>query len=220
VTTEKTHDGMAVEPYSPKTDRGRRRATTWFAFGLMGLMLGVTWAAGVTTSSATINTEGATAAATVFGTASTGAGTSAYDGLITADTGLQIDLVGHWGVIAADTPIFNVDLSGQTGTFFAEVYLTNAPSGWSVLQIEFRQVDKACADALPADWAAPAATSVMVLETVDAFASFTGLTGGSSACIGVQGIAKANDAKGTFMRIANGWTPTAPEFAAIINRSS
>ena len=203
-----------------KEHRGRRRATAWIAFGLIGLMMGVTWAAGVTTSSATVDTENAAAAAAVFGEASTGGGTSAFDGLITADTVLEIDLLGNWGVIAADTPIFDVDLSGETGTFFAEVYLTNTPSGWSALQIEFRQVAKACADALPADWAAPAATSVMVVENADAFASFTGLSGGGSACIGIQAIARANDANGTFMRVANGATPTAPEFAAIINRSS
>jgi len=221
VSTETTTTGTVFAPLSPKTNRGRRRSmTTWLVFGLIGLMMGVTWAAGVATSSATVDVAGAAAAASVFGEASTGGGTSAYDGLITADTALEIDLLGKWGVIAADTPIFDVDLSAEMGTYFSEIYLTNSPGGWSALQIEFRLVEKACADALPADWAAPAATAVMVIEDADAFASFTGLSGGDSACIGVQAIAKANDTAGTFMRAANGATPTAPEFAAILNRSS
>ena len=123
-------------------------------------------------------------------------------------------------MIAADTPMFDVDLSAESGTFFTEIYLTNSPSGWSALQFEFRLVNKACADAVAADWASPAASSVMVVETVDAFASFTGMSSGGQACIGIQEIAKANESSGTFIRRANGSTPTAPEVAVVLNRSS
>lgn len=219
MSTERIAEGPGFESRTPHR-RPRRRLAAWLAFGLFGLMMGITWAAGVATSSATVDLAGATEAATLFGTASSGSGTSQYDGLITADTALEIDLVGKWGSIAADTPMFDIDLSGQTGTFYSEIYLTNTPSGWSVLQIEFLMVAKACADTTAADWAAPDATSVMVFETVDAFAAFDGLASGGSACIGVGATSKANDPNGSFMRYANGATPTAPDFAAILNRSS
>ena len=218
MTTDNPAGGPVLEPLGRRRS-GRRRTMTWMVFGLIGLMMGVTWAAGTAASSASVDLGNAEAAAAIFGSESSGGGTSAYDGLITADTALEIDFVGKWGAIAADTPMFDIDLSGETGTFFAEVYLTNEPSGWSALHIEFLLVEKACADATATDWDG-ATASVMVIEDVDAFAAFSGLSGGGSACIGVEAIAKANDQTGTFMRYANGATPTAPEFVALLNRSS
>jgi hypothetical protein len=192
----------------------------WMIFGLVGLMMGITWAAGIATSNASIDTAGASQAAAIFGTASASGETSQYDGLVTADTALEIGLNGRWGTIAADTAMFDVDLSSKSGSYFVEVFLSDAPSGWSAFHLELLQVDKACADAGAADWASPAASSVMVMEDVDSFVSFDSLAGGSTYCLGVQATSKANDAGGTFIRLANGATPTAPGFGALLNRES
>lgn len=213
-----SHEGDVDGPARGR--RSRRRIYTWIIFGLVGLMTGATWAAGVTSSTASVDTAGAAAAASIFGTSSGAAPSSSYTGLISENTALTIDLTGNWGRIDADTPVFDVDLSAVTGTYYFEVYLTNTPGGWAAFQIEFRSVAKACADAVAADWASPAASSVMIVENADAFASFDSLAGGTEHCIGVQAIARANDANGTFMRVANGSTPTAPAFAAVLNRSA
>ena len=202
--------------------KGRRRLLTWIAFGLFGLITGVIWAVGIATSSATVDVAGAAAAPQVFGTASGAAPASVYVGLVAEDTALTIDFIGSWGVVDADTAMFDVDLSAQSGTFFTEVYLTNNPTGWAALQLEFRQVNKACTDPTlaAADWASPDAASVMVIESEDAYAIFGSLAGGGNFCLGIQAISKANDQNGTFIRRPSGGSPVAPAFAAVLNRSA
>lgn len=203
--------------------RKRRRLLAWLAFGVVGLIMGVVWAAGLATSTATVDTAGATAAAQVFGTPPSASAGSQYAGLVSENTPLTIGFTGSWGKIDADTPVFDVDLSSVSGTYFVAVYLNNNPAGWSVLQLEFRQVNKSCSDATlgPADWAAPAASSVMVVETEDAWAVFPSLAAGGNYCIGIQAITpKANDATGTYIRRPGpSSTPDAPTFVAMLNRS-
>ncbi len=202
----------------------RRRVRTWLAFGLVGLIMGVVWAVGLATSTATVDTAGATPAAQIFGTAPGAAGTSQYAGLVTENSALTIGFSGSWGKIDSDTGMFDVDLTAETGTYFVAVYLNNNPTGWTVLQLEFRQVNKTCATAVAADWATPAATSVMVVESEDAWAVFPSLASGAGAsyCIGIQAITpKANDSAGTYIRRPSaGSSPTAPVFVAILNRSA
>jgi hypothetical protein len=202
--------------------RRRRRTMAWALFGLIGLLMGVIWAVGFATSTAVIDGTIEENAAKVFGTPPGAAPTSEYDGLIAADTPLTIGFKGTWGKIPSDTPMFNVDLTGQSaGTFFTTVYLTNNPTGWSALQIEFRQVNLACSATTASDWASPDATSVMVVETEDAYATFNSLAPGGDYCIGVQATPKADDPNGTFMRRPSAATnPVAPEFAATLNRSA
>ena len=65
--------------------------------------------------------------------------------------------------------MFDVDLTAEMGTYFEAVYLNNNTTGWSVLNMEFKQVNKTCATTGASDWAAPHATSVMVVETEDAW---------------------------------------------------
>ena len=200
----------------------RRRTMTWLAFGLVGMLMGVIWAVGYATSNAVVDTAGATAAPAVFGTPPADSPTSEYDGLITSNTPLTIGFVGTWGKIDANTPMFDVDLTAQTsGTYFVDVLLTNNPGGWSVLQLEFLRLDLACSAATAVDWASPAASSVMVIENEDAYATFSGLAAASEHCIGVQATLKANDPAGTFIRRPSPTSsPTAPSFAATLNRSS
>ena len=120
--------------------------------------------------------------------------------------------------------VVDVNLTGETGTYFVAIYLNNNATGWSVLQLEFRQVNKTCAATGAADWASPAATSVMVVETEDAWAVFPSLASGASAdyCIGIEAITpKANDTAGTYIRKPSpGSSPTAPVFVAMLNRSA
>jgi hypothetical protein len=201
--------------------RRRRRSLTWLAFGLVGLIMGAVWAVGLATSTSAI---GSTATATqIFGTAPPAAGTSQYAGLVTAEAPpLTISFAGTWGKIDADTPMFEVNLTAQTGTYFVAVYLNNNVTDWSVLNLKFLQVDKTCAAAIPADWASPAATSVMVVETEDAWAVFPSLASGSTYCFGIEAITpKANDETGTYIRKPSpGSSPTAPVFVAMLNRSA
>ncbi len=203
--------------------RRRRRSLTWLAFGLVGLIMGAVWAVGIATSTATVNTPGA-AATQVFGTAPGTAPASAYDTLVTANTALIIDFTGTWGSIAVDAEMFDVDLTLETGTYFVAIYLNNNATGWSVLQLEFRQVDMTCAAAGPTDWDSPAATSVMVIETEDAWAVFPGLAsgGGADYCFGIRDITpKANDTAGTYIRRPTpSASPTAPIFVAMLGRSA
>ncbi len=218
-TDEPALSGMDAEAGSRR--RRRRRARTWLAFGLMGLMMGVVWAVGIATSTAIVDVAGAAPAGQVFGTADPAAGVSQYAGLVIEDTPLTIGFQGSWGNIAVDTPMFDVDLTGLTGTYFVAVYLNNNATGWSVLQLEFLQVNKACADTLTGDWAAPDATSVMVIETEDAWAIFPSLASGFDYCFGLEDITpKANDEAGTYIRRPGSSSPVAPVFIALLNRSA
>jgi hypothetical protein len=185
-------------------------------------MMGAVWAVGIATSTATVDAAGATDAAQILGVAPASTGTSQYAALVSEDTPLTIGFTGKWGKVTSDTPMFDVDLSGESGTFFIEVNLNNNPAGWSALQLEFRQVNKACADAVTGDWAAPAATSVMVVETEDAAAVFPALAAGADYCIGIEDIApKANDTAGTYIRRPSAVaSPTAPVFTAVLGRSA
>ncbi len=222
--TEAGLESSGIDAEAGTRRRRRSRTRTWLAFGLVGLMMGVVWAVGIATSTAIVDTAGAAAAGQVFGTADPAAGTSQYAGLVTENTALTIGFQGSWGNVAADTPMFDVDLTGETGTYFVAVYLNNNATGWSVLQLEFRQVNKACADAVTGDWAAPDATSVMVIETEDAWAIFPSLASGVGAdyCIGIEDITpKANDPAGTYIRRpGSGSSPTAPVFVAMLGRSA
>ena len=222
--TEAGLESSAIDAEAGTRRRRRSRTRTWLAFGLVGLMMGVVWAVGIATSTATVDTAGAAAAGQIFGTSPPAAGASQYAGLVSENTALTIGFTGTWGKIDADTPMFDVDLTAETGTYFVAVYLNNNATGWSVLQLEFLQVNKTCAAAVSADWAAPDATSVMVIETEDAWAVFPSLASGAGAnyCIGIEDITpKANDTAGTYIRRPSpGSSPTAPVFVAMLNRSA
>jgi len=219
-TPDPASDGMDLK--AGTRSRRRRRSLTWLAFGLVGLIMGAVWAVGLATSTSAL---GSTATATqVFGTEPPAAGTSQYAGLVTANTALTIAFNGTWGKVDADTPMFDVDLTAETGTYFVAVYLNNNATGWSVLNLEFKQVDKTCAATVAADWVTPAATSVMVVETEDAWAVFPTLASGAGKdyCFGIQLITpKANDTAGTYIRKPSpASSPTAPVFVAMLNRSA
>ncbi|MCH7585355.1 MAG: hypothetical protein IH941_09400 [Acidobacteria bacterium] len=201
----------------------RRRTRTWLAFGLVGLMMGVVWAVGIATSTATVDAGGATAAAQVFNTAPPAAAASQYATLVAESNAVVIDFAGTWGVIAADADMFDVTLSGEAaGTYFLAVFLNNDATGWAALQLEFAQVNKTCATTVPGDWTSPVATSVMVIETADAWAVFPSLAFGNDYCIGIAAATpKANDAAGTYIRRPSGSAdPTPPVFVALLGRTA
>lgn len=215
---------IAMDAEAGTRRRRRRRARSWLAFGLVGLMMGVVWAVGIATSTATVDTAGATAAAQVFATAPPAASASQYAGLVAENTAVTIGFAGTWGNIAADTGMFDVTLTAETGTYFMAVFLNNDATGWAALQLEFAQVNKTCAAAVAGDWLAPAATSVMVIETADAWAVFPSLASGAGAdyCIGIAAATpKANDTAGTYIRRPSpSADPTAPVFVAMLGRTA
>jgi hypothetical protein len=214
---------IAMDAETGTRRRRRRRARTWLAFGLVGLMMGVVWAVGIATSTATVDTAGATAAAQVFATAPPAASASQYAALVAESNAVTIGFAGTWGKIDADADMFDVTLSGETaGTYFVAVFLNNDATGWAALQLEFAQVNKTCATTVPADWASPAATSVMVIETADAWAVFPSLAFGTDYCIGIAAATpKANDTAGTYIRRPSpSADPTAPVFVAMLGRTA
>jgi len=224
---ENTAPRSSPSELDAQTETRRRklgRTRNWIVFGLFGLMMGVIWAVGIATSTATVDDAGADPAVRIFGTESPAPGVSEYAGLVTENTPLTIDFTGTWGRIDADTPMFDVDLTAESGTYFVVVYINNNATGWSVLQLEFEQINKACAATVPADWDTPDASSVMVVESEDAWAVFPDLASGVGAdyCIGIEGITPyANDTAGTYIRRPSDTSsPTAPEFVALLNRSA
>ena len=80
------------------------------------------------------------------------------------------------------------------------LYLNNNATGWSALNLKFLQVDT---DRSSADFSSPIASSVMVVETEDAWAVFPTLASGATKtyCVGIEAsTAKANDETGTYDR--------------------
>lgn len=221
--TEAGPESSAIDAEAGTRRLRRRRARTWLAFGLVGLMMGVVWAVGIATSTATVDAAGATAAAQVFNTAPPAAAASQYATLVAESNAVVIDFSGTWGLIAADADMFDVTLSGEAaGTYFLAVFLNNDATGWAALQLEFAQVNKTCATTVPGDWASPAATSVMVIETADAWAVFPSLAFGNDYCIGIAAATpKANDTAGTYIRRPSpSADPTAPVFVALLGRTA
>jgi hypothetical protein len=208
--------------------RKRRRTFAWAIFGLVGVAIGAVWAAGLATSETQPGTE--TAAPNVVGSTNPFPA-SRFDGLVTTNSNLTIGFSGLWGVVAADTPMFNFDATTLAdGTYFATVYLNATPAGWEQIQIKFLIVPKSCTTAVAGDWTTAAGGtanqnySVVALDVADAKATFNNLAvagGDDQFCIGVQNIAKANDTAGTFLRRPSASvTPTMPSFIAAANQSA
>lgn len=206
--------------------KAARRATSWSMFGIAGLALTATWASGVAGGTSTAGTP--TAGAGITATAPS-AGASVYASKVTSVTALSIDYTGRWGVIAAATPMFKVDLAGFEGTFFVEVALGNMPVGFAALEVKFVKAVSGDGTCDAADVAAGISPSVLSADNADATALFTGIavTAASDTddthCIGVPAATPfANDSSGTFIRRATtASTPaTHPNFVAVLNRSA
>jgi hypothetical protein len=161
----------------------------------------------------------------VSGTASNP--TADLAGLVTAGNPLQVDWTGLWGSTPARS-MFTVDLTGKSsGTYNASLLLTNDISnhGWETLQLKLEMHDDGtgvgtCDDS---DIDGTGTTHVMVFDTQDAGAYWTGLAHGHRYCIGVPASsAPPADQSGTFIRRDDDTTPPDlyPTLVATLNRAS
>ena len=226
VTVTMNHPHATEQLQSLASDRGRRkrrRLVAWSIFGILGILLGSVWAAGLATSTTTSGTE--SNSPVVMGSAGT-ASVSPYSTLVGTPGALSIGFSGRWGYVPSDADMFQIDLTGANTpagqTFFTSIYLSNVVSGWSALQLKLLAVkDPSGGCTTSTSFASPVASSVMNVTSNDAEADFTGLLGGSKYCIGVQAINPASDTSGTFLRRPNSSsTPTMPNFVAMLNRST
>jgi len=186
----------------------RRKTTLWALFGTVGLIMGAAYATGFV-STGNGATDAAGGAATQLIGKPAVSNTSLYAGRVAATTPLAITFDGNYGVIAADTNLFTVDLTGNdpygvayssSNHYFADILLTNwsalgmAPGGtpeWDTLDFKIQEVDCGSTAWTPgsstwAGYTSPApTTAMMVVDRVDAHVTFSGLPGGTKYCFGL-----------------------------------
>jgi len=86
----------------------------WFAFLAIGLLLGTVWATGFSVSNSANGADNASNR--VDGTAHANPNIpSPYASLVTNPEDLTVDWDGFWGVVGADTAMYEVDLSAAAG---------------------------------------------------------------------------------------------------------
>jgi hypothetical protein len=226
-------DPDSVDPQAMAERRrrkSRRRAALWGAFLLVGLALGTIYATGF---ASTGGTTGATASAGA-NTNDPGANqdTSALAGLVTTpDANITFNWAGRWGSLS-NAALYKADLDLESGDYFLGVYLSNTPSGFSDLQLQFRiadvGVDGVCDGAAINAAADTDDYRVMRFDNNDAQVTFsgmngvtTGLPGGSTYCVGVANYANnGKDTGGTFIRKTNtggSFAGTYPQFVGTLN---
>ncbi|HEX6115595.1 MAG TPA: hypothetical protein VFY99_00750 [Solirubrobacterales bacterium] len=213
-----------------RRQKSRRRAALWGAFLLVGLALGTIYATGFAT------TGGSTGATATAGANTNDPGanqdTSVLAGLMTTpDSNITFNWAGRWGSLS-NAALYEADLDGQTGDYFLGVYLSNTPSGFSDLQIQFRIADVGvggtCDGAAINGVADTDDYRVMRFDNNDAQVTFsgmngvtTGLPGGSTYCVGVANYANnGKDTGGTFIRkvtTGGAFGGTYPQFVGTLN---
>lgn len=206
-----------IEQRTARRRRWRRRGLVGVA--LLSTVLVGTWAAGVVF---TTTTTGTVTSAPPLLVNPGGNPPSRFDAALQEHDALSIGFTGNWGVIAADTGMFDLDLTDAAfgaGQYYLSVVVLNTPNGWERLQVQFHAVAGACA-ASP-DWTSPISSVVMYVETDDTRVNLTGLTGGGAYCIGVRAVPKADNPAATYIRRPSGSIiPTMPVFGATVGQSS
>jgi hypothetical protein len=153
--------------------------------------------------------------------------TSTLSGLVTAGNPLQVDWTGLWGSTPARS-LFTVDLTSKgSGTYNTSLLLTNDISnhGWETLQVEFELHDDGTAAGTcdDSDIDGSGTKHVLVFDTVDAGAYWSGLAAGHRYCVGVPASsAPPADQSGTFIRRDDDTTPPDlyPTLVETLNRAS
>lgn len=206
----------------------RRRPRRRWAFGLWGLTglgalaLGTAYASGLPTIGGTTTADTPTATR-VVDLSGASAGSSLYGNAVTSSPPLGYTWSGRWGSFATDQSMFYVDLAGNTGTYAAEVALTNAGAlaNWYALQLRLEIAPVASQAACTAhDFDGTQTPKVLYTDTVDASVTFTNLDPTQKWCIGVSS-ADGKDPAGTYLRrVSTGSLPTYPQFVASIARTA
>jgi hypothetical protein len=202
------------------------RAALWIGFAITGLLLGSVWATGFSVSNASNGADNASVR--VDGTPHANANiASPYASAMTNPEDLTVDWNGFWGVVAADTAMYKVDLSGvAAGTYYAEVLVKSTDTDWDSQQYKFELFEDAAtcdaATALPQSTDPEFVEAInMNVTTEDSYVSFDGLANGHVYCIGLRTIDPASDETGTFLRRPNDASfPTATTFTGLVNRSA
>lgn len=182
---------------------GRRRWAFWGIFGAIGIIMGAAYATGFASTNNTQSDANAGEATQLFG-APAAANPSQYANMVTATTPLALTFDGNYGTIAANTPLFTIDLTQHdpygnalTGTYYTDVVLTNwnalgltgGTPAWDTLDLKFLAIE--CDAGFANVWAPPGAdgpanaSAQMHVDRVDAHVTFTGMAAGHKYCIGL-----------------------------------
>jgi len=206
------------------TSRTRRRLAAWAAFGAVGLATGAVWATGFASSTSVSNAMTDSAALTKTAPVDD---PSHFLG-VTTDVGpLTIDWDGRWGAVAADTLLFQVDLTDAkfdpTFDYNIATLLANragtALTGWSSLQLEV-QLNEAAGASCAASDLDGSNLEILRLDDQDAGVYWNALPGGEVYCIGVAQ-SDGDDVAGTFLRAAGETAPTGqPMFITTVDRTA
>jgi hypothetical protein len=207
-----------------RRQKSRRRMALWGAFLVLGLALGTIYATGFASNSGTTDAGGSAGAGAVMGSPGANEDASALANAVTSGSNLQYTWSGRWGSFASNQVMYTVDLTGQTGTYYSEVLLSNTPSGFTDLQLQIRMAGDGGDGCQAADLNTSPTNRVMTFDSSDTQVTYPGLTaaGGPVYCIGVAA-ANGKDPAGTFIRKASTgatFSGTYPTFVATVNRSS
>jgi len=213
--------------------RIRRRLGIWGALLVVGAALGTVYATGFADTGGATGTTSAPGANTNDPEANED--NSALASLITQPSNdLTWNWGGRWGSVSS-AALYQLDLDALASgnDYFSGVYLTNTPSGFSDLQLQFRIADIGTGNSCNAGGsdltgATSANQRVMVFDNDDAQVTFsgmggvtTGLPGGSTYCIGGTNYANSGkDTAGTFIRkvtTGGSFSGTYPTFVATLN---
>jgi hypothetical protein len=234
-------DTMQVQP-----SRKRRHLRVWALIGAAGLITGAAYSSGFATTTSVAPLDGADDVATPAFGQQGAALDSLYSGTVSAQGTVTITTFdGVYGVIP-NTKLFEVDLTGNdpygkayTGTFFADVYITNwaalgyqsATPEWSQLNFKFLQSAATFDCSTTAYATAPAAFQQLSVDRVDAHVTFGGLAAGNKYCIGLKAETALTQSghpntggvvDGTFITRPDTTVipAVAPQFMAVMNRSA
>jgi hypothetical protein len=203
---EPEEDTIMDETTGRKPATSRRRLTLWALFGTVGLIMGAAYATGFASTNNTTTETNAGSATQLLGTPAV-VNPSQYAAMVAATTPLAVTFDGNYGVIAAATNMFTIDLThtdpyghALVGTYYADVVLSNwsalgldvggtGPAQWDTLEFKFKGVQ---CDGVFSAFAPPGAngptnpTAQMHVDRVDAHVTFTGLAAGHKFCFGLD----------------------------------
>jgi hypothetical protein len=219
----KGREAMSSIDPSTSAPRSRGRLAAWLAFGAVGLATGAVWASGFGSATAA---NGTTVVSPALAKTPPVAATNALGGTVTKINDLTFDWQGRWAKIAADTTMFEVDLSalpgGNTYNLALLVANTTVLTGWASTQLEVERVDVAAGgDCSAATYAhsGPHA-DLLHFNDQDGGVYWTGVAGHAVYCIGVSNTS-GDVSDGTFLRGAQDAPPTGfPVFIATVDRAS
>ena len=211
----------SIDP-SNSAPRSRRRLAAWLAFGVVGLATGAVWASGFGSATAV---NGTTDVSPALVKTDPVAATNDLAGTVTKISDLTYDWEGRWATIAADTTMFEVDLTAlpAINDYNLALLVTNTTvlTGWASTQLEVERIDVAASGDCSAASYAHSGPNAQLLHfnDQDGGVYWTDLPGNAVYCIGVSNTS-GDVPLGTFLRGAQDAPPTGfPVFIATVDRT-